>query len=223
LTSLTVRLDVSQSCFIVFYHVKKSVENNGENTPVFTEPQTVQLIDGKWNVSFDTVWGGPAEVVFDSLTDWSKRPENGIRYYSGTAVYTKSFDLPDEKSMSPEAQYYLDPGILKNLGRIKLNGHDLGILWTAPWQVNITGMLKEKGNELEIIVTNLWINRLIGDEFLPWDGVTEGKWPEWLLNGTLRPTKRYTFTTHRFYRKDDPLAESGLIGPVSIKMGTLYP
>ena len=163
--------------------------------------------------------GRTRKVVFDNLTDWSKRPENGIRYYSGTAVYTKSFDLPDEKSSKPEAQYYLDLGILKNLGRIKLNGHDLGVLWTAPWQVNITGLLKEKGNELEVIVTNLWINRLIGDEFLPWDGITDGKWPEWLLNGTKRPTKRYTFTTHRFYRKDDPLAESGLIGPVSIKMG----
>ena len=107
----------------------------------------------KWNVSFDTVWGGPAKVVFDNLTDWSKRPENGIRYYSGTAVYTKSFDLPDDKSIKQEAQYYLDLGILKNLGRIKLNGHDLGILWTAPWQVNITGLLKEKGNELEVIVS----------------------------------------------------------------------
>ena len=163
-------------------------------------------------------WGGPAHIIFNDLTDWSKRPEEGIRYYSGSAVYTKSFDLPDNDSIKKEAKYYLDLGILKNLGRIKLNGHDLGILWTSPWQVNITGLLKEKGNQLEVIVANLWINRLIGDEFQPWDGVTDGKWPEWLLNGTNRPTKRYTFTTHRFYRKDDPLSESGLIGPVSIKI-----
>ena len=78
----------------------------------------------------------------------------------------------------------------------------------------LLGYLKEKGNQLEITVANLWINRLIGDESQPWDGVTDGKWPDWLLNGTNRPTKRFTFTTHRFYRKDDPLAESGLIGPV---------
>jgi hypothetical protein len=58
---------------------------------------------------------------------------------------------------------------------------------------------------------------LIGDEKEPWDGITDGKWPEWLINGKQRPTKRYTFTTHRFYKKDDPLYESGLIGPVLIK------
>jgi hypothetical protein len=223
LTAVSVRLDASQSYFIVFYHDKKPVDYNSENHPVFDEPQTVQIIDGKWNVSFDTIWGGPAKVVFDTLTDWTKRPEKGIRFYSGTAVYSKSFDLPDDKSIKNEAQYYLDLGILKNLGRIKLNGHDLGILWTAPWQVNITGMLKEKDNELEVLVANLWINRLIGDELLPWDGITDGKWPEWLLKGTKRPTKRYTFTTHHYYRKDDPLSESGLIGPVSIKMETLKP
>ncbi len=223
LTAVKVRLDAYQSYFIVFFHGKKPVEKNGDNPSVFAETKTVQIIDGKWNVSFDTVWGGPAKVVFDNLTDWSKRSENGIRFYSGTAVYTKSFNLPDDISIKKEAQYYLDLGILKNLGRVKLNGHDLGVLWTAPWQVNITDLLKVKGNELEVIVSNLWINRLIGDELLPWDGVTDGKWPEWLLNGTKRPTKRYTFTTHRYYRKDDPLAESGLIGPVSIKMGILNP
>ncbi|MBK7710368.1 MAG: hypothetical protein IPJ37_05030 [Bacteroidales bacterium] len=66
----------------------------------------------------------------------------------------------------------------------------------------------------------MWINRLIGDEFQPWDGVEDGKWPEWLLNGTNRPTKRFTFTTHRFYGKNDPLSQSGLIGPVTIRTGT---
>jgi len=112
---------------------------------------------------------------------------------------------------------------VKNMGRVKLNGHDLGILWTSPWHVNITGLIREKGNELEVSVANLWINRLIGDEFQPWDGVSDGKWPEWLLNGTKRPTGRYTFTTHRYYRQNDTLSESGLIGPVSIKSVTAMP
>jgi hypothetical protein len=222
-TSVSISLDAFQSCFIVFYHGQNSSTDKSLKPDIFSEKQPFYTLGGPWNVSFDTVWGGPANIVFANLADWSGRAEEGIRYYSGSAVYTKSFDLPEDRSLNQEAQYYLDLGILKNLGRIKLNGHDLGILWTAPWQVNITGLLKEKGNQLEVIVANLWINRLIGDEFQPWDGVTDGKWPEWLINGTKRPTKRYTFTTHRYYRKNDQLAESGLIGPVSIKIVTMQP
>jgi hypothetical protein len=221
--AIAVRLDTFQSYFIVFYHRQKSVMDKSTIPEVFSEKQTRYTLDGPWNVTFDTLWGGPGHIIFDELTDWSKREEEGIRYYSGNAVYTKSFDLPDSVSIEKEAKYYLDLGILKNLGRVKLNDRDLGILWTTPWQVNITGLLKEKGNQLEVIVANLWINRLIGDEFEPWDGVTDEKWPEWLLNCTQRPTKRYTFTTHRFYKKDDALSESGLIGPVSIKKVNTHP
>jgi len=101
---------------------------------------------------------------------------------------------------------------------VKLNNKDLGIVWTSPWEINISDAVRETDNNLEITVINLWINRLIGDESEPWDGVENGKWPEWLLNGTPRPSRRYTFTTHRYYRKGDPLVESGLIGPVRIEI-----
>jgi len=154
--------------------------------------------------------------VFNQLGDWSVRPEPGIKYYSGMAVYSKSFDVPEGIKELTGKELWLDAGKLKNMARIKLNGKDLGILWTNPWRVNISGLLKAKDNRLEITVANLWINRLIGDEALPWDGVSDDKWPAWLLNRTKRPTGRYTFTTHRFYKKDDPLVESGLIGPVTI-------
>jgi len=216
-TAVPVMLEPYQSFFIVFCHRGNSSTNEFPPTEKFQEKKTIYKLDGPWNVSFDTTWGGPQNIVFNELSDWSSRPENGIRYYSGTALYTRSFDLPDNVTINENATYFLDLGKLKNLGRIKLNGHDLGILWTAPWQVNISGILTEKGNKLEVAVTNLWINRLIGDEEEPWDGVTDGKWPDWLLNGTNRPSKRFTFTTHRFYRKGDQLVESGLIGPVCIK------
>lgn len=221
--SVPVKLEAYQSFFIVFYHSGKREKKMNVTLERFPEKQIAYSLEGAWNVSFDTAWGGPNSISFRDLTDWTERPEEGIKYYSGSALYTKSFDLPANTLLNGKAKYFLDAGILKNMGRVNLNGHDLGILWTAPWQVNITGILKENGNKLEIMVTNLWINRLIGDEKEPWDGVTDGKWPDWLLNGTNRPTKRFTFTTHRYYKKDDPLSGSGLIGPVTIKTENLVP
>jgi hypothetical protein len=102
------------------------------------------------------------------------------------------------------------------MARVRLNGKDLGVVWCAPWRVEITKTVKARGNKLEIEIANLWPNRMIGDENEPFDGVVDNKWPDWLLKGTQRPTKRYTFTTYRFYKKDDPLLPSGLLGPVCI-------
>jgi hypothetical protein len=217
LTVVPVKMEPFQSFFIVFYHNHKPKYVQTPATERFPEKQLLFGIAGPWNISFDTAWGGPEHIIFNELTDWSKRPEAGIKYYSGSAIYSISFDLPGNMTISEKTHYFLDLGKLKNLGRIKLNDKDLGVLWTSPWQVNITGLLKDKGNRLDVTVANLWINRLIGDEDEPWDGINDRKWPEWLINGTERPTKRYTFTTHRFYKKDDPLSESGLLGPVTIQ------
>jgi hypothetical protein len=220
--SVPIKLEAFQSFMVVFYHQQKSGINGSANFVNFPVKQTLITLDGSWNVEFDTSWGGPRHVVFDTLTDWSKRPEEGIRYYSGIATYTKSFNMPGNFEIDKKSKYFLDLGKLKNLGRIKLNGNDLGVIWTDPWQVDISDIMKKDDNHLEVEVANLWINRLIGDESQPWDGIKDGKWPEWLLNGTQRESKRYTFVVHRYYKKDDPLSESGLLGPVSIKMSKKF-
>jgi hypothetical protein len=217
-TAVPIKLAAYQSFFIVFYNRQKQTGYKELNTESFYEEKKLFTLKGFWTVSFDTVWGGPDKVTFDSLSDWAKSTVDGIRYYSGTAIYSKSFDFPEGFVQTENSRYLLDLGTLKNMGRITLNGDDLGTLWTSPWQVDITGSMKNRGNRLKIEVTNLWINRLIGDELQPWDGVKDGKWPDWLLNGTKRENKRYTFTTHHFYKKDDPLTESGLIGPVTVKV-----
>ena len=103
---------------------------------------------------------------------------------------------------------------MKNIAKVWLNGQDLGTIWTSPWQVDVSGVLKQGKNELKIEVTNLWGNRLIGDEQKVNDGIVNGQWPEWLLKGEKRPSDRYTFTTYPHYTKDTPLLESGLLGPV---------
>ena len=107
------------------------------------------------------------------------------------------------------------------MARVKLNGKDLGVLWKPPYRVDVTGILKDGANELEIEVANLWINRQIGDEQLPEDSVRTPKgtldaWPDWLLEGKPSPSGRLAFTSHRLWKKDDPPAPSGLIGPVMV-------
>ena len=89
----------------------------------------------------DPKWGGPESVTFETLEDWSKRPEDGIRFYSGTAVYRKTFDAPN---LPPGQRIYLDLGVVKNLARVRLNGQDLGVVWCAPWRVDITGAVKAR-------------------------------------------------------------------------------
>jgi hypothetical protein len=184
-------------------------------------------LSGSWEVSFDPRWGGPAKKAFVRLEDWSKRPEEGIKYYSGTAIYRKTFDLPKvagnlRSRLSPSQRLWIDLGIVKNLARVQLNGHELGTLWCAPWRVDITDVVKPIGNTLEIAVVNLWPNRLIGDEQLPQDAEFGERgnilrMPEWVLKNEPRPsTGRYAFTTWRHFTKDSELLPSGLMGPVQI-------
>jgi hypothetical protein len=213
----TLRLDAHQSGFVVFYksnlpdEAAASARASGGRSGIRSE------LTGPWTVAFDPAWGGPERIVFDQLSDWTARSEEGIRFYSGIARYSRTFDLPEAAGAAED--WVLDLGTVKNMARVRLNGTDLGVVWTAPWQVTIAGVAQPKGNRLEIEVANLWVNRLIGDEQFPDDGVQKGRWPDWVLNGAPRPTERFTFTTHRFYKKGDPLQPSGLIGPVTIRAG----
>jgi hypothetical protein len=212
---LKVRMEPYQSFFIVFYR-KDDVHSGYSNRSNFPTGHLVHELKNHWSVSFDRERGGPGNVIFDSLSDWSKREEEGIRYYSGTATYSCNFDLPDSVDVRSKGLFLLDAGALNNVARIRLNGEDLGIIWTYPHTKSISGVLKQKDNHLEIEVVNLWVNRLIGDELKPWDGIENGKWPDWLLNNQPRTSGRFTFTTQRFCKKDDPLMASGLTGPVRI-------
>lgn len=209
---IPLKFDAYQSYFIVFDKSDNSISSNKvrvENTP---DMVAVHTIDGAWNVSFDPKWGGPKKVTFEKLEDWTKRPEKGINFYSGIATYSTTFDL----SKLPHSKYYLNLGEVNCMARVRINGKEVGVVWTAPWQIEITDAVKQGKNQLEIEVANLWVNRLIGDEQFPDDGIKDGKWPDWLLEGKPRTSGRYTFCTFKFYKADAPLKKSGLIGPVKI-------
>ena len=178
-----------------------------------------QEIAGPWKVSFAPDKGGPGEVAFDKLADWAKRPEAGIKYYSGTAIYQKTFVAPP---VSANTKWVLDLGKVEVMAQVTMNGKDLGILWKPPYQVDVTSALKPGENRLELKVVNLWVNRQIGDEQLPEDSprTTRGaleKWPEWVQQEKPSPTGRFSFATHRLWKKNDALVPSGLIGPVTLQ------
>lgn len=135
---------------------------------------------------------------FDKLYDWSLRPEPGIRYYSGKAVYTTTFDFPS--AAHGHSSFFIALGNVKNLATVTLNGKILGTVWCDPWRVGVpNGLLKPRANTLDVTVANLWINRLIGDSRLPSE-------------------QRLTSVTYNNYKPDSPLQPSGLLGPVTIQM-----
>ncbi len=177
-------------------------------------------IEGAWDVFFPKGWGAPGQVTLAELISWPTHPDEGVKHFSGTAAYRRNIDIPTEMLVGGQ-RLHLDLGRVAVMAEVKLNGRELGILWKPPYTVDITEAAHAGANELEVRVVNLWPNRLIGDEKLPEDSErnTPGglkKWPAWLLEGKPSPTGRLTFTTWKHWNKDDPLLESGLLGPVRL-------
>ncbi len=213
---IPLQFEGSESYFIVFNKDKKAKPANSTGVKNFAQPEVLFEVSSSWKVSFNPIWGGPENVVFDKLVDWTSRPEEGIKYYSGIATYHNTVKLSENVTADKKSDIYLDLGEVNNLARIRVNGKDMGVVWTAPFRIKITEAVVTGENKIDIEVANLWPNRLIGDEKKPDDGIKDNKWPEWLLKGTPRTSGRYTFTTFKHYNADSPLLKSGLIGPVKI-------
>jgi hypothetical protein len=186
-------------------------------------------VAGPWTVQFQPGRGAPGKAEFVELVDWSRHADPAIRYFSGTASYQTEF------GWTPPAggyRYTLGLGEVQVMAEVRLNGKELGVLWKPPYAVDVTKVLKPGTNKLEVKVTNLWPNRLIGDEQHPDDCTPDGSWktgpipawPEWLLKGQPRPEpRRLTFTTWKYYNKDSPLVSSGLLGPVMVQGESVVP
>jgi len=184
-------------------------------------------LSGPWHVRFQPKRGAPARARFDRLASWTEHKDRGIRYFSGTATSTIEFDLPDD-FLAQSEEVWLDLGRVAVIAEVRLNGKNFGVLWHAPFRTDVSEALRPGRNTLEVDVTNLWINRLIGDEQLPddcqWTESYLSDWPEWLTEGKPRPqSSRVTFTTWKHWSADDPLRPSGLIGPVTLRPARLIP
>jgi hypothetical protein len=180
-----------------------------------------RILDGPWVVEFPPHWGAPEHVLFDKLVSWSDCPDSGVKYFSGTATYSKTFDIP-AGALGGDHRWYLDLGKVAVTAKVELNGQDIGILWKNPYRAEVTDVLRAGENNLRIKVANLWINRMIGDEQLPEDSQrnsdnTLKQWPDWIEHGQPSPAGRFTFTSWRLWKKSSPLVPSGLIGPVQLQ------
>jgi hypothetical protein len=181
------------SVFVVFRRAATPpvIDKAFEDAEMLEGLHSMKRLSGPWTVQFDTASGGPLlPVSFDSLTDWSKDPDTAIRYYSGSAVYRQTFELG--RSGRP---VHLDLGSVANIATVYVNDIDCGTVWTSN-AVDITRAIRSGTNQLRIVVTNTWANRLTGDQRLP-------------------ENKRRTWTTSPWH-SDGSLLPAGLLGPVSI-------
>ena len=189
-TSIALHFESWEAYFIVF---REKTSETSVTLPGLIETEIINIA-GPWQVSFQEKRGAPVSVVFPKLVSLTESTEPGIRYFSGTSAYNNTFNLP---KIAKGSRILLDIGEVKNLAEVTVNGKNLGILWKTPFKIDITEAVKKGKNELEIKVTNLWVNRLIGDAQ---PGVTNN----------------ITFTTMPFYQANSPLLPSGLLGPVKI-------
>ncbi len=190
-------------------------------------------IAGAWTVAFQPGRGAPASVQLAALASWTANTDSGVKYFSGTATYEKDFELPagvvgtDAKNHHP---LVLDLGSVHEIAECTLNGKKLRTLWKPPYTVDITGAAAAGKNHLTVKITNLWANRLIGDEQFPEDeqwarGAPSPlkAWPDWFARCHViascqpprsrigqRKAAAFTFTTWKHWQKDSPLLESGL-------------
>jgi len=193
-TEIPLRFGPYGSVFIVF--TNESPKSSETNIANYIDYVPVMTIAGPWQVRFEPKWGAPEKVTFDKLISWTQHPEPGIKFYSGKAIYRTIFVF--EEKIDRRKEYWLDLGKVEDVGiaRVRLNGQDLGILWTMPFRVDVSDVLKSGQNLLEVDVINSWRNRLVGDR-------------------DLQESKRYT-KTNITIRRDWKLLESGLLGPVTI-------
>jgi hypothetical protein len=191
-TTVPLHFEPWGTVFVVF---RKPAKVALRTLPKVVEAQ-LATVDGPWNVTFHPGRGAPASVTLDSLISWSDSQDKGVKYFSGTGTYSKSIQAMADW-FKPAEELWIDLGEVKNLAEVTVNGKSLGMVWHAPYRVDVTGVLKPGANQMTIKVTNAWVNRLIGDQQ-----------PD--------ATTKYTFADVKPYQANSPLLPSGLLGPVHL-------
>jgi hypothetical protein len=161
-TSVPLHLEPRESVFVVFRH---PAANPSRTLPAVVS-KTVATVSGAWDISFEPNLGAPEKVQLPQLESWTSNTNEGVKYFSGTATYTKTVQA--EKSwFAPGAKLWLDLGAVGDIAEVLVNGKSVGELWKPPYRLDVTAALKPGANTLEIKITNEWNNRLAGDRATP--------------------------------------------------------
>jgi hypothetical protein len=190
-TTIPLRLTENEAVFVVF----RKLATQASRTIAVPTETPVATLDDAWTVAFQPNRGAPASIKLDKLISWTDSSNEGVKYFSGTATYTRKINAREDW-FKPRAHLWLDLGNVKEVAEVSINGKPIGTAWKAPYLIDVSNALQHGDNELTIKVTNLWVNRLIGDQ--------------------QPDATKYTFTTYKPYNADAPLLRSGLIGPVQI-------
>ena len=207
---------------------------SGGTVRMAAEPPPPVAVKGAWTATFPVDWyiGGTnkKKVVFDALADWTSNDDPDIRYFSGTATYRKRIERGVLQRVRSADRVYLDFGEVRNFAVARVNGKQFPVLWRPPYRVDVTDLIGGSETlDVKVKVTNLWPNRLIGDDFLPEDCEWKGaklvdtkeiyltEIPQWVKEGRRSPTGRSTFTTWKHWPQDDQPLPSGLLGPVVLR------
>jgi hypothetical protein len=191
-TKVKLHMEPNDAFFIVF---KDKAINPSFELPAL-KIKELQTINGAWDLSFQKDRGAPDAIKMNELTSWSDNADAGVKYFSGTAAYKKIVSASADW-FDKDTELWLNLGEVKNIAEVIVNGKSVGVLWKKPFRINVSGALKSGDNTLEIKVTNLWVNRLIGDQQPGMD-------------------KKISYTTMPFYQANAALLPAGLLGPVKI-------
>jgi len=197
-TTVPLHLAERESVFVVFRRAASSPSRTLQREI----KTTLATVSGPWDVSFPPNLGAPENIRLSDLESWTANDNEGVKYFSGTATYTKTLQAP-QSWFQPAAKILLDLGEVNDLAEVTVNGKALVTLWKAPYRVNVAGALKPGENQLEIKVTNQWTNRQAGDRTV----ASENR----VFDQGARTGRR-----GGFFGRSMPLAESGLIGPVTV-------
>ena len=212
-----------QDILLAPYPLRVSYERgNGarQELAVGSVPEPISLGES-WKLSYPRAPRDTHQISLDKLTSWSTLEDSTLRYFSGTAKYMTTLEVPGHL-IGPEYSLELDLESVHVIAEVAVNGKAVGTLWKRPFRINVDGYLLPGENSVEVRVTNLWPNRLIGDARLPADYTMKKNkitaWPDWLTSSVARPTDRTTLPSFRHWYKDSDLRPSGLLGPVRLNI-----